>query len=75
MLALNPNLVPSHTLYPCHSHGYTEYIETPTVDNTLTMDVYTLPAKADMVKRCESKFIAQILLECVLYCIHSLIGY
>jgi hypothetical protein len=53
MLELNPKLVPSHTLYPCNSHGYSYYQETVTTADTLTMDVYTKPIKENTEKCCE----------------------
>ena len=66
MLALNPELVPSHTLYPCHSHGFSHYLETVTNDDTLTMDVYTHPAKKDTDKCCECTLF--VLIYIVLLC-------
>jgi hypothetical protein len=60
MLLLNPKLIPSHTIYPCNSHGYSTYLET--VSNgaepgELTMDVYIKPMKSTTEKCCEGMYI------------------
>ena len=64
MLELNPQLVPSHTIYPCQSHGFSEYVETVTSGvepDELTMDVYIKPIQTTKEKCCEGELHTQVL--------------
>jgi hypothetical protein len=53
-LTVDPNLLVSERIFPCHNRGYTEYVKTVTFgEPPLTMDIYNKPPKVAEEKCCE----------------------